>query len=156
MYRSIYEEETGPITRFKNGYAFLSNPFPAIIQYEGRVYPSVEHAYQAAKTLDDDLRAEIMRVRSAGEAKRLGRRLKLRPDWKSIKREVMYQLVKAKFSGNYNLKRTLLATGDRHLEEGNKWHDNYWGVCSCGCGEGRNELGKIIMRVRSELESEER
>ena len=59
--------------------------------------------------------------------------------------------VKAKFSKNPILKAKLLATGDAELIEGNWWNDTYWGVCK---GVGKNKLGKILMRVRDELNKE--
>jgi predicted NAD-dependent protein-ADP-ribosyltransferase YbiA (DUF1768 family) len=48
----------------------------------------------------------------------------------------------------------LLATGDRDLIEGNTWHDNFWGVCSCPkCTfppiPQTNWLGKILVEERA-------
>lgn len=60
----------------------------------------------------------------------------------------MYEICLAKFSQNENLKARLLETGDKHLEEGNTWGDKIWGTVN---GEGENNLGKILMRVRAEL-----
>ncbi|NGT90448.1 NADAR family protein [Clostridium perfringens] len=60
----------------------------------------------------------------------------------------MYLVVKEKFKPNKELRRKLIATGDKYLEEGNTWNDTYLGVCK---GKGRNMLGKILMRVRSEI-----
>ena len=45
----------------------------------------------------------------------------------------------------------LLSTKDRELIEGNFWHDNFWGDCSCKkCQdiEGGNRLGKLLMEIR--------
>ena len=81
-------------------------------------------------------------------AKRLGRRVELRPDWESVKYDVMYQVCKAKFTQNPNLLERLLATGDAELVEGNTWGDQVWGVCK---GVGENHLGKTLMRIRAEL-----
>lgn len=64
----------------------------------------------------------------------------------------MYQVVLAKFNQNHHLKEQLLNTGSSILIEGNWWHDNFWGDCECiNCStlEGRNELGKIIMKIRN-------
>ena len=70
----------------------------------------------------------------------------------------MYEICKAKFLQNEDLRIRLLATGDEYLEEGTTgWHDNYWGNCECEkCKniEGKNTLGKILMRVRKELRDE--
>ena len=84
----------------------------------------------------------------ANEAKRLGRRVKLRPDWEDIKDEVMYEVVLDKFKRNDNLKEKLLDTANAELIEENWWNDTYWGVCK---GKGKNKLGKILMKVRDEL-----
>ena len=51
---------------------------------------------------------------------------------------------------NEDLKQLLLATGDLVLEEGNTWHDTFWGV-DARTREGENHLGRILMRVRGEL-----
>ena len=60
----------------------------------------------------------------------------------------MYEIVLAKFTQNPDLKEKLLATGDESLEEGNTWGDTIWGTVD---GVGENRLGKILMRVRDEL-----
>lgn len=60
----------------------------------------------------------------------------------------MYEIVKAKFTQNEDLKQRLLETGDMYLEEGNTWGDRTWGTIN---GKGQNRLGKILMKVREEL-----
>lgn len=85
------------------------------------------------------------------EAKRLGRRVRLRSDWEQVKYDVMLDVVRAKFNQHPDLAQKLLATGDEELVEGNDWGDTYWGVCN---GRGKNMLGKILMRVRAELRGE--
>jgi ribA/ribD-fused uncharacterized protein len=112
---------------------------------DGRTYPSVEHAYQAAKTLDDSQRERIGRCLKAGEAKRMGRLVTMREDWDEVKIDVMRSLVEQKFTRHENLGNRLLDTGDQHLEEGNTWGDTFWGTCN---GKGENHLGKILMEVR--------
>src|SRR6185369_8674281 len=44
------------ILEFQGDNRFLSNFFPAEVIYEGITYPTAEHAYQAAKTLDPEQR----------------------------------------------------------------------------------------------------
>jgi len=63
----------------------------------------------------------------------------------------MYEICKAKFSQNTELKKRLLSTGNEHLEEGNTWGDKIWGTVN---GIGENRLGKILMRIREELRNE--
>ena len=44
-------ESTQVIDSFQGEYRFLSNFWPCVVEYEGTEYPSVENAYQAAKTI---------------------------------------------------------------------------------------------------------
>lgn len=138
------------IKEFQNEFRFLSNFFPCRIDWEGITYPSVEHAYQASKTLDQKERRQIANLPTPGKAKRAGQKLEIRPDWEEVKISVMESLVRQKFTRHPLLKRLLLATGNQEIQEGNTWNDTFWGV-SLSTGEGRNELGKILMRVRREL-----
>ena len=139
------------ITSFRGPYRFLSNFWPCCIYYEGKAYPSTEAAYQAAKTLDQDVRENFTRMTPA-ESKKAGRKLIIRPDWESVKLQVMEDLVRQKFTKYEDLKQKLLATGSLQLIEGNTWGDRIWG-CTLEDGKwvGENNLGKILMKVREEL-----
>ncbi len=132
------------ITRFRDEYDFLSNFYVVDIEYDGIVYPSVEHAFQAAKTLDDDERLKISLLDTPTKAKRAGRKVKLRSDWEEVKLDIMKELIVIKFKDPV-LKEKLLSTGNATLIEGNTWRDYYWGECR---GKGQNHLGKILMEVR--------
>lgn len=136
------------IEDFSGEYRFLSNFFPSQIRHERITYPTVEHAFQATKSLERFDRLKIANSRSPGKAKSLGRRVQLRKDWECIKVAVMMQLVEKKFNVHQNLRNRLLATGDTELIEGNTWNDCFWGVCN---GRGRNHLGRILMEVRSNI-----
>lgn len=141
------------IRSFTGKYYFLSNFFSSPVMYEGVMYQNNEAAFQSAKTLDKDTRKEFSYL-NPSEAKRDGRRLKLREDWEDVKNDVMYQVCLDKFNRNEDLKKRLVDTGDAILVEGNCWHDNCWGDCYCEkCKEihGRNLLGQILMKVREEL-----
>lgn len=135
------------IDSFRGTHRFLSNFFPAEVSYEGAIYPSVENAFQAAKCVSASER-EVFRVCSPAEAKRFGRRVRLRPDWEHVKLDIMRQLVTDKFTRSDELRRRLLATGNAELVEGNAWNDTFWGV---GRGRGQNHLGRILMEVRDGL-----
>lgn len=141
------------ITSFSGENRFLSNFWPALVYYGGLAYPSVEHAYVAAKTVDIDLRLQIRDTETPGQVKRLGRKIELRSDWEEIKVDTMRYLVTQKFRDNKELGDLLLATGDLELIEGNTWGDTFWGVCN---GVGSNRLGHILMEVRDALKTKTR
>lgn len=134
------------IDSFRGKHRFLSNFLVHAVHLDGAAYLSVEHAFQAAKTLDHTKRKPFQELMTCSEAKHLGRRLPLRADWESVKDRVMLALLREKFAGS--LKDDLLATGKAKLIEGNTWGDTYWGVCR---GEGMNMLGLLLMQVRHEL-----
>ena len=141
---------------FDGEYAFLSNFYNASCIFEEKLYSTVEHAFQAAKSLDHAERDWIAAAGSPGLAKRLGRRINLRPDWEKVKFDVMEECLRSKFADSI-LKQKLLATGDEELVEGNYWHDNTYGNCSCEkCKDivGRNMLGNILMKLRTEFMEE--
>jgi ribA/ribD-fused uncharacterized protein len=126
---------------------FLSNFWPCDINYQGLVFPSVEHAFQGCKAGTRGAKVRFSKMRSPVEAKREGRKVILRKDWERRKEKIMYCLLRKKFSIPELAKR-LVATGDAVLIEGNWWKDTYWGVCD---GVGENRLGKLLMRVRKEI-----
>ena len=140
------------IVSFTGEFHFLSNFFPHRIEYEGIVYPSSEHAYQAAKTLDPELRQKIAEMKTPAKAKRGGKILPLRPDWEQKKFKIMYEICSIKFR-DADLREKLKRTRPAELIEGNTWHDNIWGVCTCRkCpGAGRNLLGKVLMEIRNNI-----
>jgi len=136
------------ITSFHGEFRWLSNFWPALVTLDGKEFPSVEHAYQAAKTFDIETRERFANIMlKPGDAKRMGRRVNIRPDWESVKLEVMLNLLREKFKCA-DMRKKLLATGDAELTEGNNWNDTFWGVCN---GRGNNHLGKLLMQVRNEL-----
>lgn len=133
------------ITVFKGDNFFLSNFYVAPVFYQGIRFENSEAAFQAAKCPE---RMRDFCGLSPQKAKRLGRKVTMRPDWEAVKYDVMYEVCKAKFTQNADLLDKLLDTGDAELVEGNTWGDRVWGVCD---GVGENNLGKTLMRIRSEL-----
>jgi len=146
------------IESFHGEHRWLSNFWPCEIEYEGIDYPSTEHAFQAAKTLDETERLQfsvdnVGRVGelgplTAGQAKAAGKKVSLRSDWQEVKFNVMREVIAKKFTKDNELGFKLLATWDDELIEGNTWNDTIWGVCN---GVGDNMLGKILMERREEL-----
>jgi ribA/ribD-fused uncharacterized protein len=139
------------IDSFRGEHEFLSNFYPASVNYEGRLYPTTEHAFQAAKSMDQKVRESVRRAPTPGQAKKMGNNLKIRRDWESVKYNVMLDVVRKKFQ-HPELRQRLLDTGNATLVEGNTWNDTTWGVCR---GRGKNWLGRILMQVRSEIRDEE-
>ena len=145
-------EAMNAITNFhEEGYTFLSNFYEAPVTFGGLTYGSAEAAFQAQKCLTEEEKLPFTQARP-GKCKGMGRRVKLRPDWEQVKVGLMEEIVRAKFTQNEELKRLLLATGDKRLAEGNTWGDTFWGV-DLRSGRGENHLGIILMRVREELAS---
>lgn len=137
------------IKNFVGNYEFLSNFFPAKIEYEGLIYLNAESAFQAQKEKTKDLRKKYQNMNPM-KAKELGETCDKRNGWEEIQDEVMYKIVKAKFSQQPPLRKKLLETEDWQLECNNEYGDIYWGTDN---GHGLNKLGKILMQVREEFRS---
>lgn len=138
------------IDSFGGEYSFLSNFHKCKVEFEGMTYHSVEHAFQAAKNPDPEYRRSVAAVGSPVTAKRMGKKTVLRLDREEVKEGIMYELLISKFS-DPGLRDKLIATGDAELIEGNNHWDRYWGVCR---GEGQNKLGKLLMKVREEVKTD--
>lgn len=119
------------------------------IRYKGQVYRSSEHAYQAAKFLGvrDDIANIIRLTESPSKAKKAARDHAeyMRIDWNSVKTAIMYEILSIKFN-DPELSRRLLEVNEPIVED-NHWNDTFWGVCN---GEGKNNLGKILERIKRE------
>jgi N-glycosidase YbiA len=142
------------ITKFKG--TWLSNFWPVQVALEGMEFPSVEHAYVAAKTLDPQVRERIRQLPTAADAKRFGRKIgksiPFRPAWNDEFRiRLMRDLLSQKFTSPH-LRKQLIATADEMLIESGHWHDVFFGICSCPkCGgRGQNWLGVLLMEIRQE------
>lgn len=144
------------ITAFHGEWSFLSNFYPAVLTWEGITFPTSEHAFNAGKTLDPDVRQEIAAARTPNQAKLLGRKVQLRPLWDStVRYQVMEDVLWAKFTCRPERVAALLRTGDAELVEGNTWHDQHWGDCCCVlpkcAAPGANHLGRLLMELRATL-----
>jgi len=108
---------------------------------------TTEHAFQASKTLIREERLAVAQAKTPGESKKLGYTVTLRPDWQTIKNDVMMEVLVQKFTHPF-YRELLLATGDAELIEDNTWNDTYWGMCE---GVGENHLGRMLMEIREAL-----
>lgn len=138
------------INSFRGEYSFLSNFAPVSIVYGSITFPSVEHYYVAMKTTDKKERIKISQMK-AGEAKKYGRTLEIRPDWEDIKLSVMNWGLVCKFQQE-PFKTKLIKTGIENIQEGNFWNDCYWGVdLKQNPNIGENHLGRLLMELRYQL-----
>lgn len=138
----------------KHAYGEFSNFASFPITLDGLEWPTSEHYFQAQKFEDEAYREKIRTTKSPMIAARLGRSREtpIRPDWESVKIDIMRKAVRAKFLAYAELKDLLLSTGDEEIIEAAAG-DNFWG---CGAdGSGKNWLGRILMEVRGELREHE-
>lgn len=154
----LYNPEAPVIGKFSGKWRFLSNPFPASVTFGGLEYATSEHAFHALKNSDPAYRAAIAALPADKwrQAKDLGRKVDLRPDWDaSARHEAMAFVLRAKFLVEERRTQALLSTGASLLIEGTTWHDGFWGDCSCGrpacAAPGENHLGRHLMALRSEV-----
>lgn len=157
------------IREFRGEYSWLSNFAPygfveSIEEYthlfrtepygfvDGkRVWPTVEHYYQASKTDNFEDFKRIFHAETPALAKKLGRHVSMRSRWENIKLNIMYNSLLRKLNQNEELIYKLKSTGKAEIVEGNYWHDNYWGTCYCPKCQGKgsvNYLGKMYMFLR--------
>lgn len=146
------------IAGFAGPWRGLSNFALTEVWLDGVAYSTVEHAFQAAKTLLPHERELVRQARTPGEAKRLGRRVTLRPDWESVKHAVMADLLAQKFA-RPRAEAVLLATGEAALIELNVWGDRHWGQIDPQSPKsprpdpslwvGENRHGQLLMLQRT-------
>jgi hypothetical protein len=147
----------------------FSNFWPAKLNIDGKEWDTVEHYYQAMKSLNLDIQedvrlgyplgmtaflkegavklSEIVPNKTAEYSKKQGRRITYRDDWDAVKEDVMRKALQAKFS-DVELRKKLLDTGDAIIIEASP-SDFYWGE-----GEpkiGQNRLGVLLMELRDNL-----
>lgn len=122
------------------------------IVMDGKLYPTVEHAYQAGKFVETaiEIAEEIRLCLSAHEAKRIAHAniAMQAKNWDDIKVDFMEKLLRLKLEQNSYVKQKLLQTkGYLICEDSPK--DRFWGI-----GEnrdGKNMLGKLWMKLREEI-----
>ncbi len=154
----------------KSDYYEFSNFYKAPITFslhpneKPLVFPTSEHAYQAAKFDDAEYIEIIRKAKTPNQARIYGlqktgggykwrtdmnptirsyQHVKMRADWNDVRDDVMQKIVDAKFSQNPALKKRLLDTGERRIIEDSK--DVHWGMKN---GKGDNALGLILERAR--------
>jgi len=134
------------INSFRGDFSYLSNfSNYGFTDENGKRWKTVEHYFQAAKTNDPKEILLIQNAKTPSDAKKLGKKVKLRKEWNHIKVDVMRKALKMKFDQNKEIRDKLLGTYDYYLAEGNNWGDTFWGEVN---GKGLNVLGKLLMELR--------
>ncbi|MDP3323230.1 NADAR family protein [Hydrogenophaga sp.] len=162
--RAPAKSPTAPVLRDDDGairfyranekpYGAFSNLYPRPIEFEGRVYPTSEHAYQAGKASKPAVREWILSAPTPSLAAMAAHGLyvwDVVPNWAQIKFDRMRAVLRAKFEQHADLKDLLLSTGDARLVEAgtvNNAVNRLWGEVD---GKGENTLGVMLMDLRSE------
>jgi ribA/ribD-fused uncharacterized protein len=139
-----------PITFYTPEFYVFNNFSAHAIEFRGRVYPTCEHAYQAAKCTDPEGQEAIRHARSPLEAKRLANvtyKAARDPDWGNKKVAVVEEILRAKLAQHPEAQDALRASADEEIVEDSPT-DYFWGTGADGSGQ--NVLGKLWMKIRDE------
>lgn len=138
-------------------YGAFSNLYRREFVFEGEVYPTAEHAYQAGKARKPEVKAWLMTAPSPALLAMAAHGLyywDIAPNWSTTKFDRMKRILRTKFGTHEDLKVLLLSTGNRRLVE-TATVDNavnrLWGEVN---GKGKNMLGLLLMEIRDELRAE--
>lgn len=136
----FYEHEFYPFSNFSS----------FTLEWNGKLWPTSEQAYQAEKFEDENLKERIRTARSAHDALKLAsvNKDKYKKNWDDIKLGIMKEIIRAKVAQHPYVKTKLLQSVGKELVE-DSWRDNFWGWGSNKDGE--NNLGKLWMEVRKEI-----
>ena len=138
------------IYQFQDEYRWLSNFSKCPITINDITYPSIEHAYQSAKSPLNSWKSFCSTTPSPAIIKKHSRNIKLIKNWEDVKVNIMRGCLIQKYSQE-PYKSLLLKTGNAYIQEGNSWGDVFWGV-DIHTKKGQNTLGKLIMEIRNELQ----
>ena len=142
------------ISEFTGKYEFLSNEFLAPVCFENQIYPSVAHAFQAARTSDTDLRSSIAKCADFQALYTLCEEMDNPADWQKQRLFVMERLIRDKFRRNRELQRRLLETGSKALintyTDATVASNLFWGLVG---PKGQNHVGNLLMKTRKDIET---
>lgn len=140
-------DSEGPIHFYEQKHYWLSNFSAFQVVFDGDCYATSEHAYQAQRVTNEIHMTEVQRQSSPHAAMKLARQLPQRVDWDEVKVGIMLEICRAKLRQHPYIQAALEKTGDRELVEVSPI-DAFWGWGPNR--DGRNELGKIWMKLREE------
>jgi ribA/ribD-fused uncharacterized protein len=137
-------------------YGVFSNLFRRAIIFDGREFPTAEHAYQAGKARKDEVREWILSAPTPGLVAMAAHGLytwDIVPDWAQVKYDRMRRVLHAKFTQHEDLKQLLISTGNARIVEAGRVANvvnQTWGEVN---GKGKNMLGVLLMELRAQLMS---
>ena len=135
-------------------YGAFSNLYRREISFEGEVFATSEHAYQAGKARRPEVRAWLMNAPTPALLAMAAHGLyywDIAPGWSKIKFDRMREVLRTKFSQHEDLRELLLATGNARLIESatvDNTVNRLWGEVN---GQGKNMLGTMLMELRTEF-----
>ena len=138
-------------------YGAFSNLFRRAVEFEGTVFPTSEHAYQAGKARKPAVRDWILSAPTPALAAMAAHGLyvwDVVPDWSRIKFDRMRAVLRAKFDQHPDLKELLVSTVSARLVEVgtvNNAVNRLWGEVD---GKGENMLGVMLMELRAAYEED--
>ncbi len=137
---------------YESKYYMFSNFSSFAVEWRGVVWMTSEHAYQAAKFEDSEIIEKVKQARSAYDAKTIARSNddKKIKNFTEIKIGIMEDILRAKLAQHNCVRDALIETGNREIVE-NSHRDAFWGRGPDW--QGRNELGKVWMKLRSEIQN---
>lgn len=156
QFRDPQLETSGEIIGFYPREFYAFDNFSAFqVDFIDKRWPTSEHAYHAMKFIDTapEIVEEIYAARSPHDALKIAstHRSRRRGDWDEVKIEIMYEICKCKMLQNPYVLDKLRLSGDLEIVEDSP-KDDFWGWGPNR--NGRNELGKIWMRLREEIRSD--
>lgn len=135
-------------------YGVFSNLYKSKITFEGREFPTAEHAYQYGKARNVFVRDWLMAAPSPSLLAMAAHGLyswDIAPGWSKNKVDRMRRVLFEKFTQHDDLRKVLLITGNRTIIEtgtADNAVNRYWGEVN---GKGKNVLGVLLMELRSVL-----
>ena len=135
-------------------YGAFSNLYRRPIEFEGVVYPTAEHAYQAGKARKPEVAEWLLNAPSPSLVAMAAHGLyywDVTPGWSKTKFDRMRRVLRAKFDQHPDLRTLLLETGEARLVESatvDNAINRLWGEVN---GVGQNMLGQMLMERRAEL-----
>ena len=136
---------------YNQWYDVLNNFSANAVVIDGISYPTSEHAYQAAKCTDPVGKQEIVAAKSPLLAKEISNqkyKLAKDPEWNTKKFSAMESILRSKLDQHQEVRNALIKSANEEIAEDSPV-DAFWGRGKDGSGE--NQLGKLWMKIRSEL-----